>query len=403
MKKYNKQVSEANRSLTQSLDDLVREGARKLIHEALEDEVTEFLGRPWYDRHEDGQKKRYRNGKGRERKLHVGSGVLPIRVPRLREPFESRIVRHYQRRSDELNQLLPELYLHGLSTGDFQMCFQGVLGDDAPLSPNSISRLKQTWQEEYRQWSRQQLEREYLYVWADGVYPKAGPKSESMAVLVVVGLNRRGEKNILALHEGYRESAESWRSVLRDLRKRGVGWIGLVIADGNLGVWKALRDVFPTARRQRCFLHVMRNVLDKVPATRHDEVLERLRSLYGAASLTEAHRLVKEFRRDYGKLYPRAVASLYRAVRQLFTYMQFPKRHWRSIKTTNVIESIFASVKLRTDAARRIPSRESALYLVFKLLTTYQQRFRKINAYRLVPETIDLIKNKKYPKVRKAA
>jgi putative transposase len=403
MKKYDKRPSEANGSLTQSLDDLVREGARKLIHEALQEEVTEFLGRPWYDRHENGQKKHYRNGNSRERKIRVGSGIIPVQVPRLREPFESQIVRRYQRMSDELNQLLPELYLHGLSTGDFQMCFQGILGEDAPLSPSSISRLKQSWESEYQRWSRRQLETDYLYVWADGVYPKAGPKSESMAVLVVVGLNRRGEKDILALYEGYRESAESWGGLLRDLRRRGVRWIGLVIADGNLGIWKALRDVFPKALRGRCFLHVMRNVLDKVPAVRHDEVLERLRSLYGAGSLEEAHQLVKEFRQDYGKLYPKAVASLYGAVGQLFTYMRFPKQHWKSIKTTNVIESIFSSVKLRTDAARRIPSRESALYLVFKLLTTYQRRFRKIHAYRLVAETIDSLKNGRSLKVRKAA
>jgi transposase-like protein len=191
--------------------------------------------------------------------------------------------------------------------------------------------------------------------------------------------------------------------VLRDLKRRGLQWIGLMIADGSLGLWNALRDVFPQAKRQRCFLHKMRNILDKVPASKHDEVLQALRELYYAGSLEEAQRLVGLFRSSYGKLYPKAVASLDDVLGELFTYMQFPKQHWPSIKSTNVIESIFASVKLRTNAAKRIPSRESALYLVFKLITAQQQRFRKINAHKLVAETIDQLKLKSLPKLRRVA
>ena len=406
MKKYNKQpivATQIKENIHPSLDHLVLEGARRLIHQALQEEIQAALGREYYEHHDPGAEKHYRNGYGRQRKLVVGSGSIPVRVPRLREPFESQIVRRYQRMSDQMQQLIPQLYLHGLATGDFRQCFDAFVGTDAPLSSASIVRLKQTWQKDYEAWSKRLLDNEYLYVWADGVYPKAGPKSDSMAVLVIVGLNRHGQKEILSLVEGYRESADSWCEVLRDLKRRGVRWIGLMIADGSLGLWNALRDVFPHTKRQRCFLHKMRNILDKVPAAKHDEVLHALRELYYAGSPEEAQKLISVFRASYGKLYPKAIASLDDVLHELFTYMQFPKQHWPSIKSSNVIESIFASVKLRTNAAKRIPSRESALYLVFKLVIAQQQRFRKINAHKLVQETIDHLKLKSSPRLRRVA
>jgi putative transposase len=406
MKKYKKQTTVATQiaeNIQPSLDHLVLEGARRLIQQALQEEIQAVLGREYYEHHEPGELKRYRNGFGRQRKVVVGSGSIDLRVPRLREPFESQIVGRYQRMSEQMQRLIPQLYLHGLATGDFRQCFDAFVGPEAPLSSASIVRLKQSWQKDYELWSKRSLEEDYLYVWADGVYPKAGPKSDSMAVLVVVGLNRQGQKEILSLVEGYRESADSWRDVLRDLKRRGLKWIGLMIADGSLGLWNALRDIYPQAKRQRCFLHKMRNVLDKVPASKHDEVLQALRQLYYAGSPEEAQRLVSLFRLSYGKFYPKAVASLDSVLDELFTYMQFPKQHWPSIKSTNVIESIFASVKIRTNAAKRIPSRESALYLVFKLVTAQQQRFRKINAYKLVNETINQLKLKSTPRLRRVA
>jgi putative transposase len=406
MKKYKKQTTVATQiaeNIQPSLDHLVLEGARRLIQQALQEEIQAVLGREYYEHHEPGELKRYRNGFGRQRKVVVGSGSIDLRVPRLREPFESQIVGRYQRMSEQMQRLIPQLYLHGLATGDFRQCFDAFVGPEAPLSSASIVRLKQSWQKDYELWSKRSLEEDYLYVWADGVYPKAGPKSDSMAVLVVVGLNRQGQKEILSLVEGYRESADSWRDVLRDLKRRGLKWIGLMIADGSLGLWNALRDIYPQAKRQRCFLHKMRNVLDKVPASKHDEVLQALRQLYYAGSPEEAQRLVSLFRLSYGKFYPKAVASLDSVLDELFTYMQFPKQHWPSIKSTNVIESIFASVKIRTNSAKRIPSRESALYLVFKLVTAQQQRFRKINAYKLVNETINQLKLKSTPRLRRVA
>lgn len=406
MKKYKKeqqQTTETAKTSLSLLDELVLLGAQQMVERALEAEVTEYLGRKRYERQMKETEKHYRNGFARKRHLTASCGSFGIRVPRLREQYNSAIVDRYQRLSPQMAALIPELYLHGLASGDFQQCFRAFLGSEAPISETSILRQKQQWEQEYQAWKKRPLEQEYLYVWADGVYPKAGPKDEQMAVLVVIGLNRKGEKEILAIDEGYRESAESWREVFRDLKRRGLRWIGMMIADGVPGLWKALRDAFPTARRQRCWVHKMRNVLDKVPQTVYDEVLQALREIYHATSKDQALGLVEAFIAQYGHRYPKAVACLQESLDVLFSYFHFPRQHWKSIKSTNVIESLFSSVKLRTDAARRIPKRESALYLVFKLLLNQQHRLKKIHGYRLVSQTIDLAQSIKNPKLRIAA
>jgi transposase-like protein len=406
MKKYKKeqqQTTGARKTPQSLLDELVLLGAQRMVQQALEAEVTEYLGRRPYERHVDETQKHYRNGLAKKRHLTAGCGSFGIRVPRLREQYTSAIVDRYQRFSPQMTALIPQLYLHGLASGDFQQCFGTFLGSEAPLSETSILRQKQQWESEYQAWKKRPLEREYLYVWADGVYPKAGPKNEQMAVLVVIGLNCKGEKELLAIEEGYRESAESWREVFRDLKRHGLQWIGMMIADGVPGLWKALRDAFPTARRQRCWVHKMRNVLDKVPQTAYDEILQVLREIYHASSKDQALGLVKSFVAHYGHRYPKAVACLQESLDVLFSYFHFPRQHWKSIKSTNVIESLFSAVKLRTDAARRIPKRESALYLVFKLLLNQQQRLKKIHGYKLVPQTMELSQSTKNPKLRIAA
>ncbi len=402
MTKYKKMNAETS-PVHSMLDQLILLGAQKMIEQGLEAEIHEYLGRKKYERQEHKSKKQYRNGYSKERQLTASIGKMQLRTPRLREPFESQILGRYQRLSDQMQTLVPELYLHGLSSGDFQQCFHGVLGDAAPLSAASVLRMKKDWEEEYKLWRNRRLEKEYLYMWADGVYPKAGPQNDTMAVLVLVGLNRKGEKEILALEEGYRESAESWRVLLRTMKKRGVEWIGMVIADGALGLWKALRDVVPTAKRQRCWVHKMRNVLDKVSARHEEEVRTVLQEMYHSHAAEHTKTLMKIFRQRYFTLYPKAVECLEEDRAMLLTYFQFPKQHWRSIKSTNVIESMFSTVKLRTNATRRIPRRDSALYLVFKLLTTLQTRLKKIHGYKLVAQTIDELRKSKHAKVRIAA
>lgn len=280
MVKYKKPTQQATTDDTpvaQTLNALILGHLSKLLPELVEQEISEALGRVRYEQHDSKAEKQYRNGYHKPRSLACGCGTFSFQLPRLREPFESQIVKRYQRHTNEVAAALPQLYLHGLATGDFRDALEALLGEAAPLSPASIVRLKQEWEQEYEAWKQRPLQVEYLYVWADGVYPKAGPKDENMAVLVLVGLNRQGEKEILAIEEGYRESDETWRDIFRNLKQRGVRWIGLTIADGLEGLRKAARDVFPMSKHQRCFVHKMRNVLDKIPSNLHDEVKRRCR------------------------------------------------------------------------------------------------------------------------------
>lgn len=380
---------EAPQQVRQTLDEHLRQLIAAKLPELLEAEVEEYLGRERYEHHAKGEGKQYRNGLGKPRRLYCGLGCIPVRVPRLRERYESKIVTRYQRLSEEMRLLLPQLYAHGLATNDFAPCFEQLLGEDAPLSPNTIVRLKAQWQEEFKAWQQKPLEAEYLYAYVDGVYPKVGPKDEKMALLVAIGVNRLGEKHVLAILEGYRESMQSWRELFRQLKSRGVKWIGMVIADGVDSVRKALREVFPKSREQRCWVHKMRNVLDKVPNVAEAEVKAALQAMYNAQSREEALRLKVAFAAQYHERYPRAVASLEEAGDLLFTYFDFPKEHWKSIKTTNPLESMFSSVRLRTDAARRIPVAASGTHLVFKVLTHAETRLRRINGYKSVAETMD--------------
>lgn len=378
---------------------LAREAIEEKFQEALEAERDELVGRARYERLDEPV---YRNGYHKPRQFVCGCGTVQIQVPRLEKAYESQIVPRYERMTPEMKALLPELYLQGLSTGDFEPALGWLLGEGAPLSPTTIVRLKQKWEEEYHQWKQRPLEGDYLYAWADGIYPKGGPLDESLCLLVVVGVTRSGRKEVLALAEGYRESEESWKEVFRDLKKRGVKWIGLVIGDGMKGLWKAVRECFPRSLRQRCWVHKMRNILDKVPDKVYDEILAALREIYHAKSEKEARALIQAFVDRYRSLYPRAVRCLQDDIHALSTYFCFPRSHWKSIKTTNPIESLFSAVKLRSKAARRLRTRVSAVCLVFQVLRNSERRIRSINGHRIVGKTIDAMKSKSL-KVRRAA
>lgn len=377
--------AEGDTTVQASLQELILAKLSAWIPQLVDEEIEEYLagceGR--------GAVKPYRNGSHQERHLSSTVGTFPVVLPRLRTAFASKIVPAYERSTRELGELLPELYMHGLSSGDFRQALGTLLGKQAPISSASILRLKEQWETEYKLWRERPLESDYLYLWADGLYPKAGPKDEKMAVLVVVGLTSKGTKEILAIEEGYRESFESWRDLLRGLKKRGLHWVGLLVADGILGLKKALRETFPKAAYQRCFLHKMRNVLDKLPDKCQDEAKDLLREIYHAASKKTALEKRARFLERFAKDYPAAATSLEEAGEDLFSYFDFPRSHWKSIKSTNVIESMFNAVKLRTDAARRIKTRKSALFLVFKLLVTQEGRLHKIAGYRMVAATIE--------------
>jgi len=418
MAKYQQQASSARRkrkvfelaqpNMNESrsyVDDLARAHVQLGLERALEAERDEIVGRSWHDHHDQGvllPRRQYRNGYSDPRSLVCGCGQVKLEMPRLREPYDSKIVGKYERLTPDLQALIPKLYLHGLSLGDFQQAFGWLWGEDVPLSQGSVARLKASWEEDYRRWKDQELEEEYLYVWADGIYPKGGPVDETLALLSVVGVNRQGRKTLLAIEEGYRESQESWKDLLRGLKRRGVKWIGLVIGDGIDGLWKAVREIYPKSRHQRCWVHKMRNVLDKVPKKAHDEVLEQLRLMYNAKSYKEAQAFKREFILRYRTLYPKAIQSLLEAGEALFTYFHFPQRHWIHLKTTNPIESLFATARLRTAAAKRMRTRTGAVCLIFQLLKNSEQRLRRIRSYTLVADVIDQLRSKDF-KRRKAA
>lgn len=372
------------------LEQLAREGARAMLAAAVEAEVSEFLGRHRYQR-VVGKRAGYRNGYQRPRKVAVGLGEVEVRVPRVRdteEPFESAIIQKYQRSSASVKEMIPALYLHGLATGDFEPALRGLLGESAPLSPASVVRLKQTWEEDYNAWKTRALAPAYAYIWVDGIYLKAGLADEKTALLVVLGVNEDGSKELLAMIEGYRESTDSWADVLRDLKARGAKKIHLATGDGNLGFWGALREVFPDATEQRCWVHKMANVLDKLPKRKQPEGKTLLREIYNAPTRAEAEKQIKAFATRFGAAYPRAVECLKLDQEALLAFYAFPKEHWRTIRTTNPLESIFSPVRLRTNATRRMRTARTALYLVYQLVRVAERNWRRLDGPELVAKVL---------------
>ena len=324
----------------------------------MDEEVTELLGREKSERIEGvDAPKGYRNGYGKPRKLTMSSGTITVQRPRVRdleERFESRVLPLFARRTREVGKLIPELYLHGLAEGDFDLALRGLLGEDAPLSKPTIRRLKAVWAEEFEAWNRRSLKgREVVYVWVDGIYVKAGLEREKAALLVVIGAMSDGTKEVLALTSGYRESTESWAAVFRDLMARGLNEPRLLVADGNAGIWAAAAQIWPGTEEQRCWNHKIRNVLDRLPKKEQGEAKELLRAIAYAPSLAEALKAREAFSQRYGSWYPKAVERLEDDWDRMVTFYGFPESHWQHIRTTNVVESPFASVRLRTSAAKR--------------------------------------------------
>ena len=283
----------SSRPMWETLEGMVREKAQEFIQQIMEEEVTELLGREKSERRSTvDSAEGYRNGYGKPRRLAMSSGTITLRRPRVRgveERFESRVLPLFARRTKELGALLPELYLHGLAEGDFELAMRGLLGEGAPLSKSSIRRLRAGWTAEFEEWSQRRLEgREVVYVWADGIYVKAGLERDKAALLVVLGAMRDGTKEVLALRSGYRESVESWSEVLRDLKARGIEAPRLLMADGNAAIWGAVRQVWPEAGEQRCWNHKMRNVLDRLPQREQSEAKDLLRAVVYAPSRAEA-------------------------------------------------------------------------------------------------------------------
>ncbi len=376
----------------ESLEEAAREKVRGWPQDLLEQEVTEFLGRGRCQRRVavDGAVG-YRNGYGEPRKLTLSNGTIKLRRPRVRgleERFESGLLPLFVRRTPEVSSLLPELYLHGLATGDFDLALRGLLGEGAPISASTVMRVKEKWQGEREQWAGRSLgDLEVVYLWVDGVYVKAGLEKAKAELLVAIAGLSDGSKRVVAATPGHRESTESWSALLRDLRTRGMSSPKLVIGDGHLGIWGALRNVYPEADWQRCWNHRIINVLDKIPRKHEPEAKAMLRKIPYAETLEKARSLKGQFQRwcrEKGLL--EAGRLLDRDWEDMVTFYGFPKEHWQHIRTTNVIESPFAALRLRTDAAKRFKKVENATAVIWKMLLVAERKFRRLNAPELVKE-----------------
>src|SRR5262245_16541499 len=377
-------------STWERLEDFVREHVQRFIQALLEEEVTELLGRRKSARREGvDPTPGYRNGYGKPRRLTLTSGTITVRRPRVRdlnERFVSRVLPLFKRQTKEVGELLPQLYLHGLALGAFELAVRGLLGEGAPLSPASLLRLTTQWQGEYEKWKRRRLdELEVVYMWADGLYVKAGLEETRAALLVTIGVLTNGQKVILAVESGPRESKESWGMILRDLRKRGLKPWRCTIADGHLGLWAALGEQYPTLAEQRCWNHRLVNVLDAVPKKHQPEAGQLLRAMPYAETQAACEALRADFTNRYRKLAPKAVERLADDWERLVTFYQFPREHWPHLRTTNVVESPFASVRLRTTAAKRFKKVENATALIWKLLQVAESTFRKLKGAELLP------------------
>jgi putative transposase len=386
MEKQTTKGNQASRVVWGNLEEWARRKVQEFIQSLLEEEITELLGRQKSERRQAVDSLPvYRNGHGKARRLTLGCGTVAVYRPRVRgleQRFESRILPMFARRTAEVNKLIPQLYLHGLALGDFDLALRGLLGEEAPISASTVARLKEGWQAEWEEWKKRPLDGlEVLFMWVDGVYVKAGLEKAKAALLVIVGGLADGRKMILALAPGYRESTESWSDVLRDLKERGMNCPRLVTGDGNLGIWGALSNVYPDAAEQRCWNHKIINVLDKLPKKVQPQAKRRLQDIAYAEGRPEAEEKRDDFltwcrKEGYGV----AGDTLIRDWDRMVTFYQFPKEHWKHLRTTNVVESPFAALRLRTDAAKRYKKVESATAVIWKMLMLAERRFRRLDA-----------------------
>ncbi len=368
------------------LEQLCRVKVGEVLQAYLDAEAAELIQRARYTRAAQGAPVIYRNGHDPERAITTGAGAIAIRRPRLRgTTFESSVLPNYVRRVPSLGRTFHKLWLEGLSQRDFEPALRALLGEDAPLSASTIARVNAQFRSEFDAWRSRRLDHEhYVYIWVDGVHLGAGPADERRVILVVIGADLQGEKHLVALDEAMSESETSWREILHDLKERGLRAPQLAIADGANGFWAALSAEHPTTKQQRCWLHKIRNVLDKVPERLKSAVHRQLREICASTTRAEAVSKIDVLARSLSKDYPKAAACLRDDVDRMLAYFAFPQASWKSLRTTNPIESIFSSVRLRTNVAKRLRSGESALYLVFKLIERLSHTWRRITGYQTI-------------------
>ena len=399
--------NESKRVFYAELEAFAREKIRQHLQDVLEQEVTEWLGRDKSERRGNPlEEPGYRNGYGKPRRFTLSMGTIELRRPRVRnldERFESQLLPLFKRQARQVRDLIPELYLHGLASGDFELALRGLLGQGAPLSASSLQRLKEKWQSEYEQWKSMPIEQEeWAYLWADGIYVKAGIGKEKAALLVVIGVQKDGNKRFLAVEPGYRESKESWALVLRQLKLRGVKNARLFVGDGNLGLWAGVGEIYPHSQEQLCWNHKILNVMDAVSKKEQVQVQRHLNAMMYAESRQEALKERKKFEQAFGHN-PKAVKTVVDNWDRLTSYYDFPREHWKHLRTSNVVESPFSRVRLRTAASRRFKSQSNATCLIWKTLMVAEMSFRKLNAPALMEKVAEGKKYDNGKEVRVAA
>ena len=383
------------------LDEVVRQGARQLVQRAVEVEVELFLERYQYLLNDGGRRQVVRNGHRPARTIVTGAGPLEIATPRVddrvlarhEEPrFTSALIPPYLRRTPHVEELLPVLYLKGISTGDFREALAAILGPEViGLSAETIVRLKQVWQREYEQWNRRDLSgSRYVYWWVDGIYFNVRLDTDRQCLLVIIGARPDGTKELVAITDGFRESADSWRSLLRELKQRGLPQGPKVATgDGALGFWVALAEEFPQTTPQLCWVHKTANVLEKLPTSLQGKAKALLHDIYLAPTRRDAEDAWERFVATFAEKYPKAVACLTAHRDELLTFYGYPAEHWPSLRSTNVIESTFATVRLRTKRTKGCGSRLATLTMVFKLVESAAKRWHRLRGYQQLPDVLN--------------
>jgi len=380
------------------LEELAREGAKEMLARAMELEVAEFVEKNKEKTGEDGHRLVVRNGYMEEREIITGIGPIGIKQPRIddrklveleEQRFSSQILPRHMRRVPSVNNLIPVLYLKGMSTGDFSEALEAILGPDAPgLSATNVVRMKSGWEQEYRGWCRRDLSEErYVYFWADGIHVNVRLDEERSCILMIMGADEKGNKELVAVSDGYRESKASWREIMLDLKRRGLKeGPKLAIGDGALGFWAALREVFPgpTTREQRCWFHKSGNILDKLPKSVQSKAKAMIREMWQAATKKDALSAYQHFLNAWHEKYPKAVECLQKDEEVLFTFYDFPAAHWAHIRTTNPIESTYATVRHRTKRTKGCGSRMATLTMVWKLAMEAQKTWRRLMGYQQI-------------------
>lgn len=386
--------------ISDPLTELLKSGAQRLLMQAIEAEIEDYLA-PFADlKTEEGKAAVVRNGYHPERQIQTGIGPIPVKIPKVRTKtgkpisFHSSLVPPYVRKAKSLEAAIPWLYLKGISSGEMNTALKALIGPEAKgLSASVVSRLKQSWSIEYQNWRQESLAKDrWVYIWADGVYSGLRGENDKLCALVVIGVNERGEKHFLAIEDGVRESTQSWREVLLNLKERGMNAAKLAIGDGAMGFWKALDEIFPDTRHQRCWMHKTMNVLNCLPKLSQAKAKQGLHDIWQAETKVDAEKSFDKFVQIYEAKYPKATLCLHKDREELMAFYDFPADHWQSIRTSNPIESSFGTIRHRTKRSKGCLSREAMLHMMFKLGQCAEKKWRKLRGFKYLAKVVTGVK-----------